>query len=192
MYCQACGAQLPSEAKACPNCGTLTSAYYADSGASPHDPTQAATSGSSLGARGVAPPPSTQYGSTPYEVNPYTPPPPPPPRKVTPLILGILIVLVLLIVGASVGVVFLRNNPTKTTNLPTATINTVSNTGNANANATATATTFYSLYDTATSSLPTKDDPLSNNEGISPVNSEFSSASLSVSDIARPNSKKVG
>ena len=34
--------------------------------------------------------------------------------------------------------------------------------------------------------------PLSSLEGISPVNSEFSSASLSVSDIALPNSEKEG
>jgi hypothetical protein len=147
MHCQACGAQLPSEAKACPNCGTRTPAYYANSGASPLDPTIPAASGSSPYAMS-APPPSTQYGSnpdgvslqSPYDVNPYhVVPPPPPPRKVSPVMLGILAAVVLLLVGASVGFVFLRNHQAKTNIPPTATTRAVSNTGNAGANATATA-----------------------------------------------------
>ncbi len=172
MHCPACGAQLPLEAKACPNCGTLTPAYYAGSGASPHDPTQVAASGSSFDPMVAPPLPSTQYGSnpqgeslqSPYDVNPYhVAPPPPPPRKVSPVMLGILAALVLLVVGASVGFVFLRNHQTKTNIPPRATTSTVSNTGNADTNATATATAFYGLYDTDTSSLPTRDDPLSDN-----------------------------
>ncbi len=170
MYCESCGSPLPLEAKACPNCGTPTPAYHANSGASPYAPTQAARS--SFDAIVTPPPPSTDYGPNPYDVplqsprdvNPYTvPPPPPPPRKVSPLILGILAVLVLLIVGASVGFALLRNNQPRTVIAPTATTSTTSNTGNADANASATATAFYSLYDSATSNLPTKDDPLSDN-----------------------------
>lgn len=139
MYCPACGAQLPSEANACPNCGALTPAYYAKSGASPHDPTIPAVSGSSLSAVS-APPPSTPYGSNPYDVNPYNgAPPPPPPRKVSPVLLGILIAVVLLVVGASVGFIWLRNQQTKTTIPPTAATSAVSNTGTVDTNATAAA-----------------------------------------------------
>jgi len=149
MHCQACGAQLPSEANACPNCGTLTPAYYAKSGASPHDPTIPAVSGSSPSAVS-APPPSTPYGSNPYDVNPYNvAPPPPPPRKVSPVMVGILIAVVLLVVGASVGFVLLRNQQTKTTIPPTAATSAVSNTGNADTNATATATAYANATATA-------------------------------------------
>src|SRR5437588_1566791 len=130
MYCQSCGTQLPPEAKACPNCGTLTPASYASFAASPHEPTYVSAPGSSFDPLVAPPPPSIQYGSTPYDMPlqsaydgpPYKVlPPPPPPRKVSPLILGILIVLIVLIVGASVGVVLLRNNQVKTTVPPTAT-----------------------------------------------------------------------
>ena len=177
MYCEACGTQLPLGAKACPNCGTLTPAYYADSSVSPHDSTQAA-SGSSFDALVAPPPSSTQYGTNqydaslqnPYEVTPYTapapaPPPPQPPRKVSPAMLGILIVLViLLIAGASVGFVLLRNNQARANLPPSVTSGPTRNTDNAAVNATGTASAFYSLYDTDTSSsLPTKNDPLSNN-----------------------------
>ena len=173
MHCEICGTQLPWEAKACPNCGTLTPAYYANSGASAYDPTIPTASGPSPHALS-APPPSTQYGSNPYEaslqspydVNPYTVPPPPPPRpprKVSPVLLGTLILLILLTVGSGVGFVLLRNNQTKINIPPTATTSPLSHTGNAEANATATASAFYSLYDTDTSILPTKDDPLSDN-----------------------------
>jgi hypothetical protein len=181
MHCQACGAPLPLEAKACPNCGTLTPAYYASSGASPHDPTQVSASGSSFDPSVAPLLPTTQYGSnpsdislqSPYNVNPYIAPPPPP-RKVSPIMLGIITALVLLVVGASVEFVLLRNNQTRTnippttttstgSNTGTATTSTVSNTGNSDANATVTATAFYSLYDSDTNSLPTKDDPLSDN-----------------------------
>lgn len=174
MNCSTCGVQLPSDAKACPNCGTLTPAYYANAGSSQHDPTLPAVSGSSPYAMST-PPPSTQYGSNPYEVsqNPYevssyhVPPPPPPPRKVSLMMLGILTTLVLVIVGASVGFFLLRNNQSRTT-LPPATTalaptTTTNVTGNANADVTATATAFYGVYNTATSHIPTIDDPLSNN-----------------------------
>src|SRR5258708_36729204 len=117
MYCEVCGTQLPLGAKACPNCGTFTPAYYADSSFSPHDSPQAA-SGSSFDALVAPPPSSTQYGTSqydaslqnPYEVNPYTAPAPPPqpPREVSPAMLSILIVLVLLIIAvAIVGFVLL-------------------------------------------------------------------------------------
>ena len=85
MNCQVCSAPLPSGAKACPNCGTLTAAYYADSSASPYSPTTPAGAGSSSLAMD-APNPPTYYGSNPYATplppqyssNPYVPPPPPP------------------------------------------------------------------------------------------------------------------
>ena len=177
MNCQNCGTQLPPEAKACPNCGTRTSASYADSGVSPYEPTQTSASGSFFDPMIAPPPPSTQYGSYPpasysshygdslpgpYEIPPYNVPPPPR-RKVSPMILVILCLLVLLIVGASIGFVLLRNNQTKISTSPTATTSINTNTGTTTPNATATANAFYSLYDTDTSTLPTKDDPLSDN-----------------------------
>jgi hypothetical protein len=91
-------------------------------------------------------------------------PPPPPSRKVSPLTLGMLIVLVLLVVGATVGFVFFRNNQARTILPPSATPSTAPTTGNVVGSATATAGAFYSLYDTDTSSsLPTRNDPLSDN-----------------------------
>ena len=169
MQCQACGAQLPSEANACPNCGTRTPAYYANSGASPNDPTIPAESGLSPYAMSAPTLPSTQYGSnpqgaslqSPYDVNPYqVVPPPPPPRKVSLMMLGILTAVVLLVVGASVGFVFLRNHQTKTNIPPKATTSTVSNTGNTNANATATATAATDPYPPTNGKLALN-DPLS-------------------------------
>ena len=134
MDCQVCGNPLPAEAKACPNCGALTPTYYANAGASTQDPTLLAVSGSSPHAMN-SPSPSTQYGSSPYEVslqspydiNPYTAPPPPlpprPPRKASPIMLGTLLVLLLLIVGAGVGFVFISNNVSHTNNTnPTTTV----------------------------------------------------------------------
>jgi hypothetical protein len=111
MNGQACGAQLPLEAKACPNCGTLTPAYYAGSGASPHDPTIQAALGSSPYAVNALPP-STQYGSNPsdiplqnpYNINTYEAPVPPPsqrPGKRIGIFVG-LVVLVLLLISSSV------------------------------------------------------------------------------------------
>ena len=111
MQCQACGTPLPAEAKACPNCGTLTPAYYANSGASAHDPTIPAVSGSSPYAMS-APAPSTQYGSnpsdmslhSPYTVNPYETPLPPPPQRPgnrIGIIVGV-VLLVLLLIGGGV------------------------------------------------------------------------------------------
>ena len=110
MDCQVCGTQLPSEAWACPNCGTPTPAYYASSGASAYDPTIPAVSGSSPAVTSASPLPPTQYGANPYAsslqrpypVNPYeAPPPPPPPRKRIGLIVGVLL-LVLLLIGGGV------------------------------------------------------------------------------------------
>ncbi len=109
MHCQACGTQLPSEAKACPNCGTLTPAYYANAGASARDPTIPAGSGSSPYAMS-APPSSTQYGSNPYDrssqspyhVNLYEAPLPPAPRRPgnrIGIIVGVVLLVLLLISG---------------------------------------------------------------------------------------------
>src|SRR5438270_10445844 len=89
MYCQVCGTQLPSEARACPNCGTPTPASYTNSSASPYDPTIPAVSGSTPSGMSAPPPPPTQYGANQYEsslqstypVNPYEAPPPLPPRR---------------------------------------------------------------------------------------------------------------
>src|SRR5436190_6564604 len=112
MYCQVCGTQLPSEARACPNCGTLTPASYANASASPDDPTIAAVSGASPSGINAPPPPPTQYGENPYEsslqspypVNPYEAPPPLPPRRPgnrIGIIVGI-VILVLLLIGGGV------------------------------------------------------------------------------------------
>ncbi len=148
MQCQACGAQLPSEAKACPNCGTLTPAYYANAGASAHDPTIPAVSGSSPYAMS-APPPSTQYGSNPYDrssqspyhVNPYEAPPPPPPQRPgnrIGIIVGV-VLLVLLLIG---GGVFALLQYSSASNAGAAAARA---TTTAHANATATASTIAAL-----------------------------------------------
>jgi hypothetical protein len=99
MNCSSCGIQLPTGAKACPNCGTRTPAYYSNSGTSSYDPTYMSypygpQSGSSPSydptiatpPSSTPPQPSTGYGSTPYappftpsgQPNPSTPLPPPP------------------------------------------------------------------------------------------------------------------
>jgi hypothetical protein len=114
MDCQFCGTQLPSEAMACPNCGTPTPAYYAPSGASAYDPTIPAVSASSSAVMSASPLPPTQYGTNPYAnsvqrpypVNHYEAPPPPPPRspgKRIGIIAGI-VLLVLLLIGGGVFV----------------------------------------------------------------------------------------
>src|SRR5689334_8750925 len=113
MNCQSCGGPLPQDAQACPNCGTLTPAYYSTAGDS-----QAQTL-SSAGARGMSTAPSgtpydtpyteaamprTDYGSNPYNqtANPYgTTAPPPPPNSKKPLgLLVSAVVLVLVLLGA--------------------------------------------------------------------------------------------
>ena len=111
MYCQVCGTELPSEARACPNCGTLTPASYANAGVSPDDPTIAAASGSPPSGMSAPPPPPTQYGANPYEsswqspypVNPEAPPHLPPRRSGNRIgiIVGI-VILVLLLIGGGV------------------------------------------------------------------------------------------
>ena len=112
MDCQICKTQLPSEAWACPSCGTPTPAYYGSSGASGYDPTIPAVSGSSPAVMSAPPLPPTQYGAnpyasslqSPYPVNPYETPPPPPPRrpgKRIVIIVGI-VLLVLLLIGGGV------------------------------------------------------------------------------------------
>jgi hypothetical protein len=121
MDCQVCGTQLPVEAKACPNCGTLTPAFYTNSGASPYDPTTPAVSESSLSVMS-APPPPTQYGSNPYDmslqspypVNPYEAPPPPPqhPGNRIGIIVGV-IILVLLLIGGGVFAWLLNSSANK-------------------------------------------------------------------------------
>jgi hypothetical protein len=112
MNCQFCGTQLPSEARACPNCGTLAPASSTNAGASPYEPTIPAGSGSSPAVMSAPPLPPTQYGANPYEralqspypVNPYEAPPPPPPRrpgKRIGIIVGV-VILVLLLIGGGV------------------------------------------------------------------------------------------
>jgi hypothetical protein len=118
MNCESCGAHLPQDARACPQCGTITPAYYATPGEG-----QAQTAISSGHAQGQstsapydtpydtpytdAPPaPHTGYGTNPYgqTSNPYggatTTPPPPPEKKPRIILIGAgLLVLVVLIVG---------------------------------------------------------------------------------------------
>jgi 3-keto-disaccharide hydrolase/zinc ribbon protein len=107
MNCHSCGAQLPSGAKVCPNCGTPAPTYRSSSGPS-SDPNalsypyaSPAGSAQSYDPTLVAPPstssytPPTAYGSTLYappdQQNPYAPPPgspspygPPPPPYIPP------------------------------------------------------------------------------------------------------------
>ena len=110
MYCQVCGTQLPSEARACPNCGTLTPASSANASVSPYDPTIPAASDSSPTVMSTPPPPPTQYGANPYAnypqssypVNPYEAPAPLPPRRPSNhvgIIIGVVILVLLLIAG---------------------------------------------------------------------------------------------
>lgn len=105
--CSKCGSSLAADVSYCPQCGTPTSSYYSESGASPYEPTALKPSSQI---------PSTEYGSNPYGVllqnpheslNPYEaplrPPPPPPPQhhvKIG-LIIGA-VVLVLIVASASV------------------------------------------------------------------------------------------
>ena len=129
MDCQVCGTQLPAEAKACPNCGTLTPAYYTNSGASPHDPTTPAVSGSSPFVMS-APPPPTQYGANPYDmslqspypvVNPYEAPPPPPPQRPgnrIGIILGVIILVLILIGGGVFAWLAYSSSPSSNTTTP--------------------------------------------------------------------------
>jgi hypothetical protein len=73
--CRTCGSSVAADVRFCPHCGTATFPYYANSGASPDEPTALAAA-----FRTPSQIPSTQYGSNPYEVNLYDGPPPPPPR----------------------------------------------------------------------------------------------------------------
>src|SRR5947209_18724615 len=106
MHCLSCGAQLPTGAKVCPNCGTPTPTYRpsagpsSDPGASsyPYGPPE--SSSQPYDPTVVAPPstpsyiPPTAYGSSLYappQQNPYAPPPgspspygPPPPYVPSP------------------------------------------------------------------------------------------------------------
>lgn len=121
MNCQSCGSQLTKEARACPNCGTLTPAYYAnDAGA--NDPTVPSASAQGPRAPYGSNPysstasvvglqqPEASYGSNPYDEqsNPYSTsvpllPPRVPRKKKRVLIVGIiLLVLVLLTTGTFV------------------------------------------------------------------------------------------
>jgi hypothetical protein len=122
MDCQICRTQLPSQARACPNCGTPTPAYSAASGASAYDPTIPAASRSSPAVMSASPLPPTQYSAnpyaspmqSPYPFNPYEAPAPPPPRrsgKRIGLIVG-LVVLVLLLIGGGVFAWLLHSSAT--------------------------------------------------------------------------------
>ena len=171
--CSKCGSSLAADVRFCPQCGTSTSSYYSNSGASPYDLTAAS---SSSGAPLQAPPTATDYGSPPYGMppqNPYEPltpyeaplqaPPPPSPRR--PVKMGLLIgVVVLVLVLVSGGVfAFLRQgtkgNTSRQTPLETAIP--------AQPSITATATqTPQDIYKQATSGTPVLDDPLSHNSKV--------------------------
>nr|HET6904673.1 hypothetical protein [Ktedonobacteraceae bacterium] len=139
--CSKCGSVLAANADIlfCPQCGTPTPSYYANTAASLHEPTASAAP--------LQPPPqtsATDYGSNPYGAplqNPYEPsnpyeaplplsplpPPPPPPspsrRPKFGLLIGI-VALVLIIVGVSVGVLLsqqAKNTSTGNTSLSTTT-----------------------------------------------------------------------
>lgn len=190
MNCQVCSAPLPSGAKACPNCGTLTAAYYADSSASPYSPTTPAGAGSSSLAMD-APNPPTYYGSNPYATplppqyssNPYVPPPPPPRRFSGGRSALIAIVAILLLVGSG-GVYFAtvyqpnQLHVQATAQAQRAATDVAQSQTNvalqmattqalgtvaAQAQVTATATSFQNLFLTGTDTTPTIADPLSDN-----------------------------
>ncbi len=130
IICSKCGSSLAADVSFCPQCGTPTSSYYSESGASPYEPTA------------LKPPsqiPSTEYGSNPYGVplqNPYEPfnpyavpaPPPPPKRqRKSSMLIGILSgIIVTVLILASVGAFVLltkgaKNTPSGNTSLPTVT-----------------------------------------------------------------------
>lgn len=73
MNCVACGNQLPAGAAACPRCGTLAPSYFTDSGATPYDPTIAASPRNDAPGGGSVP--ATAYGLDPYSNNNVPPPP---------------------------------------------------------------------------------------------------------------------
>ena len=173
MYCRSCAAPLPPGARACPNCGTLTSESPSD----PYYPTVPSVQygasqlpSTSYGAP-PPPPPSPAYGPTspayssdPYRVplqDPYARPssPPPPPQRKRPVILiAALALLVIIIVGGGLFALLSHTTPTPSSHLTPAQIN-----------ATATATIFagnpnpypnpgggtLTIYDPLTSYNPT-------------------------------------
>src|SRR5215471_11623749 len=163
MNCSTCGRPLPTEAMACPNCGTVTPFYYSQSGSSPYSPTYAAPAGESK-----PPMPPTNYGSGPsntppagYVANPYEVAPPPlptPPKKGSRrrVLTGVLVGLVVLLVIAGL-IVTLRprtNSPGITQVQPTA--------GPAQLAATATVLASRNPYSPYTGSL-VLNDPLQDN-----------------------------
>jgi regulation of enolase protein 1 (concanavalin A-like superfamily) len=112
--CSKCGSSLAADVRFCPQCGTPTSSYSSNFGASPYVPTAASfRSGAPLHK------PATDYGSPPYGVpqqnpyeplNPYEVPlrPPPPPRQVKiGLLIGV-VGLVLLLGGVGIFTLFTR------------------------------------------------------------------------------------
>lgn len=113
MNCRACGTQLPEGAANCPQCGTITPYAYAHAGIAPNDPTVVSslyndpTDVSPLPTDAQQPPLPTMYGSSsypnPYDVAPFAPPPPSPKRPTNRIGIIVGVVLVLLLIGGSVG-----------------------------------------------------------------------------------------
>ncbi len=108
MNCQFCGSQLPREAHACPNCGTITTEVYGPTAASINVQQSAVAS----------------YNSNPYgdQSNPYlTFVPPPPPqtsrKKKLALIVGSSS-LILIFLAASTFVWFYWLSPQKSSQMP--------------------------------------------------------------------------
>ena len=191
MNCQVCGTPLPSEATACPQCGTRTAAYYIDANASPYSPTAPAGSVPSSFAMNA---PATQYGSNPYGTPPPppsyssdlygTPPSLPPPRRSSAgRIMLIAVVAILLIVGSGSVYYTTVYHPNQlhaqatiqaqyaaTTTAQTQIAQSqqsataqANSTAAALAQVTATATSFQTLFLTGTDTTPTLVDPLSDN-----------------------------
>jgi hypothetical protein len=132
--CSKCGSSLTADVNFCPQCGAPTSSYYANSGASPHEPTaRVAPSKTPSQIR------STNYGSNPYGVplqnpyeplNPYEIPPPPPPPSRRPkfgLLIGF-VALVLVLVSGSIFVLLsqrAKNSATTPSTTPISTVTSV-------------------------------------------------------------------
>ncbi len=170
MNCRSCGAQLPPGAAHCPRCGAAVSYNDYNVGTAADAPTIASQShavaqqppptvyGPPL--YGITPP--TSYSTSPY--NPYTPLPPAPPSPRRSNRIGVIVGIVLfllILIGGSVLVFFLRSRSGQAPSpvSPTANANTT-----AQAIATATAVALQSPY-THSGTLALSDSLSDNSKG---------------------------